>query len=122
MKLFLFLSIAAMSLVSCDENEVITTNELPANKQLDFTEFTIEVPASWTSVDLQGIDSYIGGIKMDAEEEATFDLGWYSNSLEVDSLYHRVEYTAIDGKQAKLCLCNGNVTCEQQPRDDGCCY
>ena len=101
MKPLFFLSIAAISLVSCDE-DTVTTSELPSNKQLDFTEFTIDVPATWTGINMQGIDSYIGGINMEAEQEATFDLGWYSNSLDVDSLQHRFEYITIDGKQAKL--------------------
>ena len=101
MKTLLFLSIAALASVGC-QDDAITTNELPATKQLDFTEFTMEVPASWTSLPLQGIDSYVGGLTMDDGQQATFDLGWYSNSLEVQFETHHVEFTRIDGLDAKL--------------------
>jgi hypothetical protein len=100
MKSLILLSILTLCLLSCDDSAV-DTNALPANKQLDFGDFTIEVPATWQPVTLQGIDSYIGGIQMDQDQQATFDLGWYSNSLDVDTNTHAIDMIRIDDKEAK---------------------
>lgn len=51
------------------------------NKTLNFGYFTIDIPASWHSVKVQGIDSYIGLIVIDDNDTLSFDLGWYSNDL-----------------------------------------
>lgn len=50
-------------------------------KTLDFGSFTIETPHSWTKVEKEGIDSYVGAIALDNKDTLTFDLGWYSNRL-----------------------------------------
>jgi hypothetical protein len=100
MKSLILLAALTIGLMSCDK-ETIDTNALPATKQLDFGDFTIEVPATWQPVTLQGIDSYVGGIQMDQDQQATFDLGWYSNSLEVEPSTHVVEMIRVDGKDAK---------------------
>lgn len=101
MKPLFLLSILALGLLSCND-DTLDTNELPGTRQLDFGDFTIEVPASWQPVQLQGIDSYVGGIAMDQDQQAHFDLGWYSNSLDMPAETHHIEYITIDGKAAKL--------------------
>jgi hypothetical protein len=101
MKPLFFLSIGLLALAGC-EDDAIPLNELPANKKLDFTEFTMDVPATWSALPMQGIDSYVGGISMNDGQQATFDLGWYSNSLEVAFETHHVDFTRIDGLEAKL--------------------
>jgi hypothetical protein len=48
---------------------------------LNFDDFTIETPKSWTQVKQQGVDSYVGRIAIDDKDTLDFDLGWYSNTL-----------------------------------------
>ena len=69
-------------------------------KILDFGEFTIVVPKSWVTVRAQGIDSYVGGIKIDEQDAVGFDLGKYSNSLRSEDT--RVYFDRIDNKVAKI--------------------
>ena len=69
---------------------------------LDFGKFTIEVPEKWDYVKQQGIDSYVGGIRTSDGQMISFDLGWYSNKLEVDSKTHEIDLIVIDKKQAKV--------------------
>lgn len=69
-------------------------------KTLDFGKFTIVVPQSWVSVKVQGIDSYVGRIKIDDQDAVDFDLGKYSNSLRSEDT--RVYLDTIDHKSAKI--------------------
>ncbi len=71
-------------------------------KMLDFEHFTIEVPTTWTPIELQGIDSYVGQIKISNQENVTFDFGWYSNPLDVDIATHDINIILIDNKKAKI--------------------
>ena len=48
---------------------------------LDFKNFTIETPLSWERITSRGLDSYVGGIKIDSIDGVSFDLGLYSNDL-----------------------------------------
>ncbi len=57
------------------------TQPLGGEKTLDFNSFSIETPATWTKIDLRGIDSKIGRIAIDETDTLEFDLGWYSNNL-----------------------------------------
>jgi hypothetical protein len=50
-------------------------------KILDFGKFTIETPTSWSKIEKNGIDSYVGAIVIDSTDTLSFDLGWYSNRL-----------------------------------------
>ena len=63
------------------------TPKLGETKMLDFGQFTITVPATWSPVKARGIDSYVGLIALDHEDTINFDLGWYSNSLEEDKKF-----------------------------------
>ena len=69
-------------------------------KTLDFGAFTIEVPASWKKVKVQGIDSYVGQIKIDDRDVIGFDLGRYSNSLRSENTTAYLD--TIDNKSVKL--------------------
>ena len=72
-------------------------------KTIDFKKFSLETPSTWDKFKLWIEDSYVGGIKLDSEDEVTFDLGLYSNSLEdIDSLTHNFEWIVIDGRMTKL--------------------
>ena len=51
------------------------------NHTLDFVNFSIETPNSWTKIKAQGVDSYVGRIAIDNIDTLDFDLGWYSNKL-----------------------------------------
>jgi hypothetical protein len=51
-------------------------------KHHDFGKFTIELPSSWKTIDIQGIDSYVKQIVTDTGDTLQFDLGYYSNTLE----------------------------------------
>ncbi|QEL02981.1 MULTISPECIES: hypothetical protein [Olivibacter] len=51
-------------------------------KTLNFESFSIEVPKTWEPVQAEGIDSYVGQIAIDKQDTLSFDLGFYSNSLE----------------------------------------
>jgi len=62
----------------------------------------MEIPSNWIHVELQGIDSHVGDIKMGQQQMASFDLGWYSNPLNEDSTTHTFETTIIDGNNAKI--------------------
>lgn len=48
---------------------------------LDFKYFTILTRPSWERITSRGLDSYVGGIKIDSIDEVSFDLGLYSNDL-----------------------------------------
>ena len=101
MKPLFLLTILAFGLLCCSD-DAVDLNELPATKQLDFGDFTIEVPAAWQPVEMQGIDSHVGGIDMDQDQHAWFDLGRYPYSLDLPDETHHIEYITIDGKAAKL--------------------
>ena len=59
------------------------TDDKPKSKNhtLDFGNFSIETPNSWTKIKAQGVDSYVGRIAIDNTDTLDFDLGWYSNKL-----------------------------------------
>lgn len=47
-------------------------------KTVDFDVFEITVPSSWKKHEINGIDSYVGGLISDEKDTLIFDLGWYS--------------------------------------------
>jgi hypothetical protein len=49
---------------------------------LDFGRFKIDVLSTWQPGKAKGIDSYVGQMALDEGDTVSFDLGWYSNSLE----------------------------------------
>lgn len=78
---------------SCDRSN-------DGKKTLDFGQFTIEVPATWSKVKLRGIDSFAGLIAIDETDTLNFDLGWYSNSL-IESPPYRI-YGTDEGSEVYL--------------------
>lgn len=92
-KILLFL-VTAVVLFSCDD-------ELDY-KELLIKDFTISIPSNWTFKELQGIDSYVSRIEINEQEVINIDLGWYSNSLNVDNSSHDIIFKSIDSKGAKV--------------------
>jgi len=82
--------------ISCDTEQ----NSEP--ETLDFKKFTIEIPETWQRTQKQGYDSYVEQIITDYGEEINFDLGGYSNELNVDNSTHVITRTRIDHKKAKI--------------------
>ncbi|NRF38327.1 hypothetical protein [Pedobacter foliorum] len=58
------------------------------SKTLDAGHFTIEVPSSWKILKQKSIDSFVGKIAIDETDTISFDLGWYSSSLEEEKSYY----------------------------------
>lgn len=58
------------------------------SKTLDAGSFTIEVPNNWEILKEKGIDSFVGKISIDETDTVSFDLGWYSNSLDEEKPYY----------------------------------
>jgi len=77
----LLLTIILLMLLSCIDKQKGET------KTLDFGRFKIDVPGTWQQVKAKGIDSYVGLMILDEGDTVSFDLGWYSNSLEDESVY-----------------------------------
>lgn len=57
----------------------------PGWKTIDFGPFKLKAPLEWRKIELKGIDSYIGGLT-DGRDTLTFDYGWYSPEVELDSI------------------------------------
>lgn len=82
-------------LFSCENND----HEL---KTVDLERFTLQIPRDWNAAESQGYDSFVGEIRISAEESVSFDLGWYSDKLNVDPASHDFDLTTIDGKAARI--------------------
>lgn len=105
MKNVILFSVILFALGSCRKDPTIIpviVEPLPEFKTMDLIQFKLEVPQAWTDSGLVGADSYVGRIYFSETEYATFDLGWYSNPLNVDTSTHDVTYATIDGKSAKI--------------------
>ncbi len=107
MKNLLFIIILTLSLTACKKETKTNDPEPeliiePNTKALVFNTFTIRVPDEWSSYELQGIDSYVGGIATGTKDSIRFDYGWYSNSLDVEVSNHTITYTTINSKKAKI--------------------
>ena len=96
MKIIVLIFLSGLILLSCENEMDIQTITL------DLKEFSIEIPITWSYQQNQGYDSFVGEIKIDDNEKISFDYGWYSNPLDVDSLTHLIIYRTIDGESAKV--------------------
>ncbi len=47
---------------------------------MNFGQFTIRVPGNWERVRKQGVDSFVGGIKMSDGQMVDFDFGSYPDN------------------------------------------
>jgi hypothetical protein len=63
-------------------------------KTIQFEEFVIEVPLSWQKVNLQGIDSFVGGVS-DGEDTLVYDYGTYSTKFEEDVRIYPMEEKSL---------------------------
>lgn len=50
-------------------------------------DFTMRVPSNWELIKEKGTDSFLGKIAIDKTDTVSFDLGWYSNSLDEEKPY-----------------------------------
>lgn len=55
-------------------------------KTIDLGPFSIDLPTNWQVVEVQGIDSYVREIVTGDGDTIYFDYGYYSNSLEEESV------------------------------------
>lgn len=99
---FLFLSLICV--VSCKNSK---TNEW---KVLEFVYFTIEAPEPWEKVNLQGIDSYVGGLT-NQHDTLIFDYGWYSPDI--------VDITLKENNKTALDTINGLIAYVVVPKQEG---
>lgn len=58
------------------------------SKMLDMGDFTMKIPGNWKLIEEKGIDSFVGKIAIDKTDTVSFDLGWYSNSLDEEKPYY----------------------------------
>jgi hypothetical protein len=94
MKRILFIMLA-IGTISCE-----TDNMDP--ETVDLEKFTIQLPGTWNATKLHGYDSFAGQIEISDIEKISFDLGWYSNQLNVDPTTHDIAFMTIDDKRAKI--------------------
>lgn len=74
-------------------------------KKIDFDNFEITIPENWNDIELQGIDSYIGGIVTTENDTLIFDIGAYSPDVSKNDLplvFDKKSYRALNAKQKKL--------------------
>ena len=71
-------------------------------KTVDLEKFSIQIPGTWNAVKQQGYNSYVEQIEINDKEKVTFDLGWYSNKLNIDPATHDIYFITIDNKRAKV--------------------
>jgi len=74
-------------------------------KDIDFGRFKITVPASWHKIDLQGMDSYVGGIVTEYGDTLKFDLGRYSGDLinqDYPMVYDSIDLLELSDKELML--------------------
>ena len=60
------------------------------------------VPKNWKKINLKGIDSQVGAVKLDKNEKIFYDYGYYSNKLKDLEKDNSVEFKIIDEKKAKI--------------------
>ncbi len=94
MKRLLFVVIIALA-VSCQTDSVHP-------ELVDFEKFTMKIPGKWKAEKQQGYDSQVWQIEINSKEKLSFDLGWYSDRLEVDPSTHNINFTVIDNKRVKV--------------------
>jgi hypothetical protein len=56
----------------------------PGWKTIDYGPFKLKAPQEWEQIEFKGIDSYVGGLT-NGKDTLTFDYGWYSPDVDLDS-------------------------------------
>ncbi|QJB42058.1 hypothetical protein HF324_31125 [Chitinophaga oryzae] len=77
-------------------------------KSADFGPFKLKAPPEWKKMKLQGFDSYVGGLT-NGIDTLTFDYGWYSPEVDLDSAGIYREDT-INGLVALIGITEGMTT------------
>lgn len=71
---------------------------------LDFGSFRLKAPGGWNKFELQGIDSYVGGLT-DGKDTLFFDYGWYSPQVgEEDPTSHLFARDTVNGLIADMVI------------------
>lgn len=71
---------------------------------LDFDSFRLKTPSGWNKFELQGIDSYVGGLT-DGRDTLRFDYGWYSPQVgEEDPTTHLFARDTVNGLMADIVI------------------
>jgi hypothetical protein len=71
-------------------------------QKLDLGPFQVEAPNNWYTYEVQGIDSYFGGLT-NGEDSLIFDYGWYSPDFSyLDPNLYDYSQDTIDGKAAMI--------------------
>ena len=74
-------------------------------KTIDFESFEITVPKNWSEIELNGTDSYVGGIVTSEKDTLIFDIGAYSPDVSKNDLplvFDKKSYAELTKKQKKL--------------------
>jgi hypothetical protein len=93
------------TLASCHIGGNTDPTDPRAWNRLDFGVFNVKAPPGWKKFQLQGIDSYVGGLS-NGKDSLEFDYGWYSFELtgrEPDST-HLFASDTIDGFSAIIAI------------------
>jgi hypothetical protein len=64
-----------LTILNCNNNG-------ETSKKIDFNLFEITVPNTWNKIDLQGIDSYVGGFTTESGDTISFDYGKYTYDMD----------------------------------------
>lgn len=92
MKFLLLIIVFTTLMSSCDKNKEI--------RNLEFGSFSLKTPNNWSKFELQGIDSYIGGIT-NGKDSLVFDFGLYSYSFQYENPeLHNYSIDTLNGKIA----------------------
>nr|WP_295867600.1 cytochrome c [uncultured Chitinophaga sp.] len=87
----------------------------PDWKTIDYGPFKLKSPPEWKQVKLHGIDSYVGGLT-NGKDTLTFDYGWYSPHVDVDSSGAWKEDT-VNGLAAIVGISGNDVQMEIHLKD-----
>src|SRR5688572_25784041 len=95
-KHLLIISALILLAISCNDDPDRET------RNFNFGQFSIDAPPTWQQVNQQGYDSYVAQFVTPGGETISFDLGLYSNALNVDGNTHTITFRTIDNKDAKI--------------------
>lgn len=105
-KLLTIITICILSFSCTKENKIDSSTRQSQSDNLDheidYRAFKIKVPEGWEKIELQGIDSYVGGIVTNHQDTITFDLGWYSNRLNDEEEKHLISDDTVDHYKVKI--------------------
>ncbi|MHA7941942.1 hypothetical protein ACJOV8_002575 [Formosa sp. 3Alg 14/1] len=81
---------------------ISSLNSKEINSEFNFGAFNIELPSDWKKIEINGIDSYVGGIT-NGIDSLTFDYSPYSYNFEEENKEKQLfAYDTINGKIVML--------------------